>query len=319
MDESVEGTYPLILSLPTEILLEITAYYHNTPVPYERYRKATGEEVLFGRFEVLRSLSQTCRNFRSVFLSLVWEHLEALDRTSDSTSRHMTVLKKRMMGILKTPSLPRCIRTLLVSLRLPAPNWNLFTIFVRFLEATPNLSALHIVDIAERHAGALAGILETRSFPSVCVVSVPSSLAPILCAFPNIDSLICADIFAADYDSISLLKAASKHCPSLEGLVNFMPSLPVIKSLLKHFPHVKTLKFRHVVSSEILTLLSALEDLRFIEFPHRYFHRSEKLEAVVDVAKSIFRTQQNEVVWVRNSAPEADVGDVLVRVGITPL
>jgi hypothetical protein len=104
---------PIILSVPVEILLEITSYYYNTPIPFERYRRASEEddpEPFFGRFDVLRALSLTCRSFRRIFHALVWEHLEALPSAGDHTGRHISLWKKRMTGILKTPSLPRCIR-----------------------------------------------------------------------------------------------------------------------------------------------------------------------------------------------------------------
>jgi hypothetical protein len=100
---------------------------------------------------------------------------------------------------------------------------------VRFLQATPNLSALHIVDISERHAGVLTGVLQTHSFLTIRTLTLPTSLMCSLPAFPKIVSLTCADTFPTDYDSIALLKAANKHCPLLEGLLNFMPSGAVIK------------------------------------------------------------------------------------------
>jgi hypothetical protein len=48
--------------------------------------------------------------FRSVFVPLVWEHLEALEDTPGRMGLHIPLLKRRMMGILKTPSLPRRVR-----------------------------------------------------------------------------------------------------------------------------------------------------------------------------------------------------------------
>ncbi|KAJ7743920.1 hypothetical protein DFH07DRAFT_835141 [Mycena maculata] len=304
---------PLFLNLPTEILLEITAYYHNTPLPYERYRRPTGDAILLGRFDMLRSLSQTCRTFRSIFLYLVWEHVEALDIPSDTTGRHINLLKRRMTGILKTPSLPRFVRTVLVSLRLSAPNWNLITVFARFLQATPNLSALHIVEIYDRHAGILAGRLAGQYFPSVQTLTIPSSLSRAVSSFPNLRTLICGDSFVSDYDALALLKESSKHCPSLQSLANFTPSTSVIKGLLKHFPHVKELRFRHVATSDILNLLGALENLCSIEFPHR--HRGERLEHIREAAERIFRTP----VSVEYAPPEADVGDLVVKMRKVPL
>ncbi|KAJ7503783.1 hypothetical protein B0H11DRAFT_1984278 [Mycena galericulata] len=325
MERSTPGNHPLILSLPIEILLEITAYYHNTPIPYERYRKDTGD-TLFGRFDVLRSLSQTCRYFRNVFICLVWEHLEVLDEASDVTGRHINLLKRRMTGILKTPSLPRCVRTVLVSLRLSSPNWNLITIFVRFLQATPNLSALHIVEIFDRHAGILVGRLVGQSFSSIQTLTIPTSLTRALPSFPNVRMLICADTFASDQDATKMLKESSKHCPALEGLANIPPSGPVIEAMLKYLPHVKDLSFRQVVPYVVLKLLTPLENLRSIQFPHRHHHRpdqrDEKLRLIREVAENIFRTpvgQEHIPISVEYTPPETDVGDLVLKMRIIPL
>ncbi|KAJ7147662.1 hypothetical protein C8R43DRAFT_528332 [Mycena crocata] len=233
--------YPPILLLPTEILLEILSYHHTTPVPYERWRLAG--DILFGRFAVLRALSQTCRTFRNIFLPLVWENVEAVD--DDRRGRHIPVLQRRMMGILKTPSLPRCVRTLLVSLTLSAPNWNFFTVFARFIQATPNLSGLHIVDVSQRHAGALSGALLSQSFPSIRELTIPALLAGSLSAFPNIQLLICADSYAVDYDAIALLKSARQYCPPLKSIVNFTPSLPVIHCEIQS-PHDCRLEYTYI-------------------------------------------------------------------------
>ncbi|KAJ6512304.1 hypothetical protein DFH09DRAFT_941621 [Mycena vulgaris] len=222
---------PPILAVPTEILLEIISYFTTTPIPYERYRLThSGDEAdVLRRFDLVRALSHTCRTFRGILYALVWETVEALPRALDHPIRHISLLKKRMMGILKTPSLPRCVRTVLVSLDLSAPNWNLLTIFARFLQATPNLSSLHIIVISDRHAGVLCERLESHVFHSVHTLTIPSSLSRTLSSFPNIRSLICAESFVSDYGAKVMLKAASRYCPLVEGLVNFMPSPPIIK------------------------------------------------------------------------------------------
>ncbi|KAJ7689274.1 hypothetical protein B0H17DRAFT_1066827 [Mycena rosella] len=315
MSSSTQGKQAAILLLPTEILLEITSYHHSTPLPYERYRRATGDELLLGRFDVLRALSQTCRTFRWIFHALVWERLEALPSPLDRPGRHISLFKRRMTGILKTPSLPRCVRTLLVSLDLAAPNWNLFTVFVRFLQATPNLSALHITDISDRHAGILCDRLHAHTFPAVRTLAIPSALARIVSAFPNIRTLICAESFVPDAGARALLKAARKSCPALEGLVHFTPSPHVIICILAHFPCVKTLKFRHLVKLDELALLSPLQHLRSIEFPYRHTPRGDTLERICDAARALFLPADGAPIVVYQSVPEADIGDLLVKAG----
>ncbi|KAJ7495460.1 hypothetical protein FB451DRAFT_1478272, partial [Mycena latifolia] len=316
MEASAVDSQPVILSVPTEILLEIISYYHNTPIPYERHRRASAasdSEILFGRFDVLRALSQTCRRLRSVFQNLVWNHLEALPAPLERTGRHILLLKKRMTGILKTPSLPRAVRTLLVSLDLSTPNWNLLTVFARFLQATPNLSALHIIDISDRHAGVLSDRLETQSFPAVTTLTIPSSLARALRAFPNLRTLICAESFVSDYGAKALLTAARTACPALEGLTNFMPSPTVTKFIAGSFPRLRTLRFRHQVHSDVLAFLSPLHHLQSLEFAYQHQRRSEPLERVCDAARTVLRAsgeREHASILVHQSEPEADIGDV---------
>ncbi|KAJ7098508.1 hypothetical protein B0H15DRAFT_580092 [Mycena belliarum] len=316
MDIHAEPNQAVIFSVPTEILLEIVSYFYDTPIPYERYRRANrgAEELSTGRFEILRALSLTCRRLRSVFQALVWAHLEALPAPFDGTRRHVSLFKKRMTGILKTPSLPRGVRSILVSLDLSTPNWNLFTLFVRFLQATPNLAALHIVDISDRHAGVLSERLEPHTFPSVTALTIPSSLSRAVASFPALRVLICADSFVSEYDAKVLLRDTSAACPLLECLANLTPSAPVLKSIVTRFPGIQTLRFRHPLKSDALALLQPLHKLQSLEFPFQQQRRGESLERVCDAARALFLTHGHAPMLVEQSAPVADIGDVMIKV-----
>ncbi|KAJ6560527.1 hypothetical protein DFH09DRAFT_1364726 [Mycena vulgaris] len=306
---------PIILSLPTEIWLEILSYFHGTPLPYERYRITHPDPGILSRFQVLHALYQTCRIFRYIFQELVWEQIEALPSPLDHPGRHVLTFKRRMMGILKTPGLPRCVKTLLVSLDISAPNWNLLTIFVRFIQAAPNLSALHIVDISDRHGGVLCERLENCSLPSVRTLAIPSSLSRMLTAFPNLRTLICSESFVTDDGAIAMLETATKFCPALDGFVNLIPESPVIKCLLTHFPRTKTLSFRHPLASDTLALLAPLHNLRSLQFPYRRYPGGDALDSVRDAARAVFQ-RPHAAVWVQESPPEADIGDLLLRMGV---
>ncbi|KAJ7164497.1 hypothetical protein C8R46DRAFT_1099692 [Mycena filopes] len=303
-----------IFSLPTEILLEITAYYHHTTsLPYERHSRASPDKMLFGRFQVLRALSQTCRRFRKVFAFLAWERMELLDNDANCIS-----MNRVMRGVLKSPSLPRSVRTLIVSLKLPdTNNRNLFSLLVRFLTATSQLTSLHIIDITDSEAGSFAAHLETLSFASVSTLMIPCSIARTLSCFPNINSLICADTSASAYDHMSLLKSSHIHCSSLESLVNFAPSPRVVHCVLKHFPLIKSLRFREVLTSDVLKLLVDLHSLRSLRFPYRYQHQGESLEQMCASARAIFAYPQQQI-KVRYLTPEADIGDLVVEVEAVP-
>ncbi|KAJ7200836.1 hypothetical protein GGX14DRAFT_699595 [Mycena pura] len=328
---------PLILSVPTEILLEFAAYYHNTSLPYDTYPDPTtpgsGDPtvptglILTGRSQLLRALSQACRRFRHIFLSLSWEHLEGLPVDNDRTGRHFALLLRRMTGLLKTPSLrryprPIILRSLVVSLKAPghSQNRNLLAVLARFLRATPHLTSLHVIDISEAHCRILSGLFEDQSFPAVQTLAIPACLSRTLSAFPSIHSLTCADLPSAN-ESIALLKHARKHCPSLERLVNITPSLPVIKSLVEHFPLVKDLRFRSVVTSDIAEELGSLQNLRTVQF--RHLTRGEKSQDAHHKAEAIFRSSAistGQPIQVRylSPEPEVDVGELLVEASIGP-
>ncbi|KAJ7495473.1 hypothetical protein FB451DRAFT_1214187 [Mycena latifolia] len=302
MEASAADSQPVILSVPTEILLEIISYYHNTPIPYERHRRAAASdsEILYGQFEVLRAFSQTCHRLRS-------NHLEALPAPLERTGLHILLLKKHMAGILKTPPWSP------VS---PAVSGSL-AISPGFLQATPNLSALHIIDISDRHAGVLSDRLETLSFPAVTTLTNPSSLARALRAFPNLRTLICAESFVSDYGAKALLTAARTACPALEGLTNFMPSPTVTKFIAWSFPRLQTLRFRHQVHSDVLAFLSPLHHLQCLEFAYQHQRRGEPLERVCDAARTVLRAsgeREHASILVHQSEPEADIGDVFVKV-----
>ncbi|KAF7342540.1 hypothetical protein MSAN_02010200 [Mycena sanguinolenta] len=302
---------PVALRVPAEILLEIIAYFHNPNLSYERCFTAPSDKILCGRFEVLHALSQTCRYFRRVFLFLAWEYTELVGRDRATAN----VLTRRMTGILKTPSVWRWIRTVIVSLVFsPQDSWTLPTVFVRVLAATSHLTCLRIIAISESHGSALTEVLQTRSFPSVQILAIPSSLARSLSSFPNIHSLSCADNLVSDYHSIALLKASSKHCHSLEALMNLTPSLSVIKCLLKSHPLIKTLGFRHILTSDMLKLLGDLQNLHSLKFPCRYQKNWDNTTITATLEAIFACSLERKSIQVEYSAAEADVGDVVVTV-----
>jgi len=71
-----------LLELPLELIMEIISHFDCLPIitsklNYERF----GADPRFSsryleRIDALRALSQTCRSFRNLFFSLLWERLE---------------------------------------------------------------------------------------------------------------------------------------------------------------------------------------------------------------------------------------------------
>ncbi|KAJ6612384.1 hypothetical protein B0H10DRAFT_2437021 [Mycena sp. CBHHK59/15] len=256
--------------LPTELLLEIISYY---------YHCAQGD-TLIGRFEVLRALSQTCSSWRNIFLPLTWEHIEA-------TGPRMKLLERRMTGILKTPSLTRYVRTLVVSLQTSSlDRWNLMTTFIRFLLCTPHLHTLRILAMSPEHSGIFSTACEPHKFPAVQTLALPASLSRMLKCFPNARSLACAEPIST-FGSMTMLKAASKALLSVESLQNFVPTRQVIEYIAQNFPNIQSLVFGHI-GKEHLSPLKCLKDLRSIEFRHHIYEGN--LENLVDAVKKVLQS-----------------------------
>ena len=61
-------------SLPVELLLEVTSHLVRVPIP--SYKQSVYSARYLAHHNTLRSLSQTCRSLRSIFLPHVWRRIE---------------------------------------------------------------------------------------------------------------------------------------------------------------------------------------------------------------------------------------------------
>ncbi|KAK6988591.1 hypothetical protein R3P38DRAFT_3094787 [Favolaschia claudopus] len=300
---------PVALTLPAEILLDIVSYFHNRALPYEQQSSPAPDTT---RVQILRSLSQVCQYYRRVFLRLSWEYLEILDTPTNSANPLPNRLLRRMTGVLKTPSVPRCIRTAVVSLKLP-PNsnqmyWDVITVFVRLLVAASKLSWLHILDVSGAQASVLADILASHSFPGITRLAVPCALARSLAAFPNVHSLTVTDKAVADYYAIAFLKASGRYCKRLEEMWHLSSTLPVVKCLIKAHPDIKALSFNDDLGSNSFDHLRELKSLSCIQFPHRHMGNFGSAVVCAEVKSCFLRLESDSAVRVEYPSGD-DVGD----------
>ncbi|KAK7042061.1 hypothetical protein R3P38DRAFT_2888315 [Favolaschia claudopus] len=303
---------PVGLTLPAEILLDIVSYFHNRVLPYEP-QALPAPDTHTTRVQVLRSLSQVCQYYRRVFLRLSWEYLEILDAPENSSNPFPNRLLRRMTGIVKTPSVPRCIRTAVVSLKLPSNSnqmhWDVITVFVRLLVAASKLSCLHIVDVSGAQASVLADILASHSFPGITRLAVPCALARSLSAFPNVLSLTVTDKAVADYYAIAFLKASGRYCKRLEEISHLSSTPPAVKCFVKVHPDIEALSFHDDLTPNTFKLLRELKSLKSIQFPHRHSGTLGSVAVCAEV-KSCFLRSESGNSTVRVEYPSGDdVGD----------
>src|ERR1700691_1381470 len=106
-------TKNIIITLPSELLLEIVSYFPNISIIDILDNPPTLSVEYRERFASLRALSQTCKELRSVYLPLAWERLEACTTTSAPLQFYRevgTALERKCSGLIKSKLLLPFVR-----------------------------------------------------------------------------------------------------------------------------------------------------------------------------------------------------------------
>jgi len=245
-----------ITFLPSEILLEIVSGFSDDPsIDAAEYREG---------LNIIRALSQTCRELRSVYLPLLWKQVEACS-TAGPVAWHIQVgsaLERKSKGLLQSNYLISFVQVIIVSLTryqtaiiLPA--------FAQCLSILPNLHTIKIVHAHSKMMSHLKSAFAWRIFPAVRCVSLPTSAHAILRCCPAVEDVACIV-----GDGSTLISAiATGKCNKLTKLSGVTPNKLMAKRLAKAAPNLRSISVRADLDSiQGLVVLQSLNVL-VIDFP----------------------------------------------------
>ncbi|KAJ7263651.1 hypothetical protein B0H12DRAFT_1230940 [Mycena haematopus] len=244
---------------PPEVLLEISSWLLDlyTSIPERRGRLG---HILAS----WRSLSQSCRLFRTVFLPHLWSHLDTFFDGENSK------VERRMREIIEAQYLLDHIKSMSLSLHWPALS-NPFGVkaLLDCMKACPKLETVKI------HCSPQSDGLQTfdwvseafrsYSFPSVRKVVLPNVLAKILPSFPHIRSLGCGE--NDSMAGLALMPVASRHCPHVVEFVNL--SRGMFRFLTIGMPYLERLILHDTLLETDFVSLRPMTNLCYLEFVHR--------------------------------------------------
>ncbi|KAJ7748779.1 hypothetical protein DFH07DRAFT_560834 [Mycena maculata] len=276
------GTRKPVLEIPTEIWLEIMSQSHFLVLSSEkdgiprsllllsRSKIASSPKTVPPAYrvrpETLRALSQTCRSFRSIFLPLLWEHVEGCFESKDGTAWHArvaNVLLERCKGLMQreNQSLARHVRVVSVSL-----SWHrvaeVIPLFAQCLEALPNLDTLHILYLKSKWEKTVTAAFEDVELPNVRTVILPSYAHAILAACPHVRDVSCNEETGA-----KLFNTLVEYCPDVERIQGFELTAARLKKLSKNLRKMREIAV--LTGAMDISSLSVLKGLSVIELMAR--------------------------------------------------
>ncbi|KAJ7584918.1 hypothetical protein C8J56DRAFT_138081 [Mycena floridula] len=310
-------------SLPLELLLQVT--FHLPPIPIPFYQDDTLIELdhpdrpdlvtlpeLEERFTTLRSLSQTSRNLRKIFLPLAWQSIDVLAGISPL----ITGLGLKRLIQSNDALSENDIYTRTVNLVIQGCSEDNLGLLVDFLASLPNLANVQILYADEEMSwnDDLKIQLNKRSvtIPNVVSLTIPNPAHQFLPCFPNLKALYvnnapwdpneerfgnivatvrssckhvqvfdtCSPIVDVEVDDSDLdsdISDSEMERGIIERIVEAMPNLVQFPAIEAH----------EILRTDSISLLSNLKKLRCIKFAGSTSSDISVADRYIDVAKQV--------------------------------
>lgn len=237
------------------------------------------------RSDALRSLSQVCREYRSLFLPLLHERLEACitSRPRDTQAavnttahdkgpafyRHVgEALERKCGGYKANPTLADMLRIANVSIT----RYKTATILSTFALALPSFTNLHTIHILHAHTQMTTHIQKSFSGQDITLPSIRKLIIPGMChelmkVCPEVRSVWCTTEGGS-----KLVGVMGKFCKKVEEVKGFWFDDNLMKRLVKAAPNLRVIEVSpesespaaDPKSSDMLGRLSALRYLNTI-------------------------------------------------------
>ncbi|KAJ7434656.1 hypothetical protein FB451DRAFT_1310994 [Mycena latifolia] len=256
-----------VLGVPTEIWLEIVSnsnfLIHGTEkdgtsrsvfLLSRRRFKGAPPSAYWTRPKTLRALSQTCRTLRSIFIPLLWEHVEAGTSWPPITS----VIIKRCNGLIKSENQHLAIHVRVFSVSVPMHrSTKIAPVLAQCLQSLPNLHTLHVPYVEGKLGKTFTAAFKNIQLPTVKTIILPCYAHAILEATPNVRDVSCNREL-----SETLFDTLVKRCRKVERIQGFRLTSEKLNKLSE-----SSLKLREVAVPAYTdtSSLSVIKSLSVIE------------------------------------------------------
>ncbi|EDR08204.1 uncharacterized protein LACBIDRAFT_297615 [Laccaria bicolor S238N-H82] len=265
-------------SLPVELLLEVTSHLLRGPIP--SYTESVYRARYLAHHDTLRSLSQTCRSLRSIFLPHVWRRIEVcaskrLDdrpesnrKASKRISKEMATELVRQLEIvtIRDPTLAQYVQVVNVNLQTFCYDTVLAEL-ARCLTLFPNLRTLQLLGLAMREGMIITHkVFKGLTFPQIRILVVPSAGYRVLRACPNVKDVTCIGGCLPEF-----WKTLFAHCPNVVslGTPGGTDCAQVINVIAQQLPNLEKITFdmpNQTLTPETISNLSAFKRLHTVCF-----------------------------------------------------